>query len=279
MNKDMSIGIIGGTGSMGRWFSDFFSSAGYNVMISGRKTEITGDQIAEKCKVVILSVPLDAAVEIAGNLGPKLGREQLLMDFCSLKESIVKKMLDSTQADVIGAHPLFGPYTESIKGQNVALCPGRGEASLKWLEKELTGKGAVVTIIDPVEHDRNMAVIQGLTHFLAICMGGTLKRLNMDAAKVFSCATPVFRINHDLIGRLFAQDLDLYRSIINKNKHFGEVLDVFMSAVQEGQSSILSGNDHNGLLYLENIREFFNESSRNSLEESNKLINAIYSEE
>lgn len=278
MNRDMSIGIIGGTGSMGRWFSDFFSSAGYNVMVSGRKTEITGDEIAEKCKVVILSVPLDAAVEIAENIGPKLGRDQLLMDFCSLKERIVKKMLDSTQADVAGAHPLFGPYTESIKGQNVALCPGRGEAGLKWFEKELKGKGAVVTVIDPVEHDRNMAVVQGLTHFLAICMGDTLKRLNMDAAKVLSCATPVFRINNNLIGRLFAQDLDLYRNIINKNKYFGEALDVFMSAVRDGQNAILSGNDNKGLLYLENIREFFIESSRNSLEESNKLINALYGE-
>jgi hypothetical protein len=33
------------------------------------------------------------------------------------------------------------------------------------------------------------------------------------------------------------------------------------------------------LLYLENIREFFIESSGNSLEESNRLINALYGEE
>lgn len=279
MNRDISIGIIGGTGSMGKWFSDFLSQNGHRVLVSGRKTEITASDIVKNCDVIILSVPLDAAVEIAENIGPRLGRDQLLMDFCSLKETIVKKMLDNTQADVIGAHPLFGPYTESIKGQNVILCPGRGETSLKWLEKELTGRGAVVTVIDPVEHDRQMAVVQGLTHFLAICMGSTLKKLNLDAAKAFSFATPVFRINHNLIGRLFAQDLDLYRSIINKNKYFDEVLDVFLSEVREGQSSILSGNDHKGLLYLENIREFFIESSRNSLEESNKLINALYGEE
>jgi prephenate dehydrogenase len=279
MNKKISIGIIGGTGSMGRWFSDFFSDAGYKVMISGRKTKKTGAYIAKNCDVVILSVPLYAAVELAESIGPLLCRDQLLMDFCSLKETIVKKMLDNTEADVVGTHPLFGPYTDSIKNQNVILCRGRGDARLRWLKNELSGKGAVVTVLDPEEHDRQMAVVQALTHFMTICMGRTLQKMNMKNDTAHSCSTPVFRINHDLIGRLFAQDLELYRTIINENRHFSEVLDVFLSVVREGKSSILSGNNHKGLLYLENIREFFIESSRNCLEESNRIINALYGEE
>jgi len=168
MSKGISIGIIGGTGSMGRWFRDFFSDAGHMVLVSGRKTETTYTDIIRECVVVILSVPLDAAIEISGQIGPLMRKDQLLMDLCSLKEAVVKNMLGNTQAGVIGTHPLFGPFTESIKGQNVIICEGRGAYWLKWLEDEYTSKGAVVSLMDPALHDRHMAIVQGLTHFLSI---------------------------------------------------------------------------------------------------------------
>lgn len=276
MSKGISIGIIGGTGSMGQWFRKYFSDAGYMVLVSGRKTEITYTDIINECDVVILSVPLGAVIAISGQIGPLLRKDQLLMDLCSLKEAALKNMLDNTEADVIGTHPLFGPFTDSIKGQNVILCPGRGERQLKWLENEYISKGASVTVMDPSVHDRHMAVVQGLTHFLTICMGRTLQKMNMDAGSALSCSTPVFRINYDLIGRLFAQDLDLYKSIINNNKYFNDVFEVFLSSVYEGKSALLSGHDDGGSLYLENIREFFRDSCEEALKESNKIIDALY---
>jgi len=263
---------------MGRWFGDFFSDAGYMVLVSGRKTEITYTDIIKECDVVILSVPLDAVNAISGQIGPLLRKDQLLMDLCSLKEAALKNMLDNTEAEVIGTHPLFGPFTESIKGQNVILCQGRGEYWLKWLEDEYTTKGAVVSLMDPSVHDRHMAIVQGLTHFLAICMGRTLQKMNMNDNTARSCSTPVFKINYDLIGRLFAQDLGLYQSLISKNIYFSDVLDLFLSVVGEGRDSLLSGQDEKELLFLESVRDFFKDSCWDSLKESNKLINALYGE-
>jgi prephenate dehydrogenase len=132
--------------------------------------------------------------------------------------------------------------------------------------------------MEPSVHDRHMAVVQGLTHFLTICMGRTLQKINMDAVSALSCSTPVFRINYDLIGRLFAQDLGLYKSIINDNKHFNDVFEIFLSSVYEGKSALLSGGEDGGPAYLENIREFFKDSCKDALEESNKIINSLYSE-
>ncbi|MFH1976200.1 MAG: prephenate dehydrogenase/arogenate dehydrogenase family protein [Pseudomonadota bacterium] len=279
MSKGISIGIIGGTGCMGQWFRDFFSDAGHTVHISGRKTELTPADIARECDIVILSLPLDVAIAVSEEIGPLLGDAQLLMDFCSLKEKILKSMTGSTSAEVIGTHPLFGPFTDSIKGQNIILCPGRGEQWLKWLENEYISKGAFVTVMDPSVHDRHMAIVQGLTHFLTICMGRTLQKMNMNDNTALSCSTPVFKINYDLIGRLFAQDLGLYQNIISKNIHFSDVLDLFLSVVDEGRDSLLSGQDEKGLLFLESVRDFFKDSCRESLKESNKFINALYGEQ
>lgn len=262
---------------MGRWFKDFFSAAGHRVLVSGRTTDITYSDVAKECDVVVLSVPLDAAVSISKEIGPLMQNDQLLMDMCSLKEEILKSMLDSTKADVVGTHPLFGPFIDSIKGQNVILCPGRGERWLEWIENEYTARGAIVCVMDTVIHDRHMAVVQGLTHFTTICMARTLQKINMDAGSVLSCSTPVFKINHNLIGRLFAQDIDLYKSLINKNKHFKDVLEVFISAMDEGKTALLSGQDESGTLFMENIREFFKDSCEDALKESNKIISALYS--
>jgi len=279
MSKKISIGIIGGTGSMGQWFGKFFSDAGHTVFISGRKTELTPSDIVKKCEVVILSLPLDAAIAVSEEIGPLLGDTQLLMDICSLKEKILKSMTGSTSAEVTGSHPLFGPFMDSIKGQNVIMCPGRGEQWLKWLENEFVSKGAFVTVMNPSVHDRHMAIVQGLTHFLAICMGRTLQKMNMNNSTALSCSTPVFKINYDLIGRLFAQDIGLYQNLISRNIHFGNVLDLFLSSVDEGKNSLLSGQDEKGLLFLEDVRDYFKDSCLNSLKESNKIINVLYEEQ
>ena len=262
---------------MGRWFKDFFSRAGHSVLVAGRKTPVSPLDTAKKSDVVILSVPIEAALAYAEEIGPILSQDQLLMDLCSLKETILKSMLRFTQAQVVGTHPLFGPFTDSIKGQNIIVCPGRGTGWLKWLEDELRGKEAVVTRMDPVTHDRNMAVVQGLTHLLTVCMGRTLQKMNMSPDEAISCSTPVFRLKINLIGRLFSQDPGLYASLIGANRHVEDALATFMSAVDEAKESLLSGQEGRAVAFLDDIRGFLGDFCRDGLKESNKTLNAFYS--
>jgi len=275
--SNITIGIIGGTGNMGRWFKNFFSEAGHSVLISGRKTLLSPLDIAKKSDVVILSVPIDVAIRLSEEIGPILSQDQVLMDLCSLKETILKSMLHFTQAQVIGTHPLFGPFTDSIKRQNIIICPGRGTGWLKWLENELREKGAVVTRMDPVTHDRNMAVVQGLTHFLTVCMGRTLQKMNMPPDEVMFYSTPVFRLKINLIGRLFSQDPSLYASLIGENRHVEDVLATFMSIIGEAKESLLSGRKGGAKAYLDDIRSFLGGFCQDGLDESSKTLNALYS--
>jgi prephenate dehydrogenase len=275
MNK-ITIGIIGGSGGMGRWLNRFFSGNGHRVMISGRTTELTYRDLSVSSDIVILSVPIDAALTICGEIGPVLKPDQLLMDVCSLKERILARMLESTSAQVIGTHPLFGPFTDSIKKQNIIICPGRGNGWMEWVEAEFESRGGTVTRTDASTHDKNMAVVQGLTHLLTICMGRTLQKLNFspDDATVFS--TPIFKSKLDLVGRLFALDLELYQSLIGKNRYTKDVLEVFLSALDEGKEALMSGQDENGTEYLESIRGFLGPFCKNALAESNTLLSALY---
>ncbi|MCF8069726.1 MAG: prephenate dehydrogenase/arogenate dehydrogenase family protein [Desulfobacterales bacterium] len=276
MSNGFTIGIIGGTGEMGRWFEKFFTEAGHTVLVAGRKTEITHGDVAQQSDIVIISVPIGVDVEIAKQVGPMLKPDQLLMDFSSLKEDIVNAMYEHSKAEVIGTHPLFGPSTESIKGQNVALCPARGSKWLAFLEELLNNKGAVSTRMTPERHDRNMAVIQSLTHFLTVCLGRTMQKMDLTPDEARFCATPVFRINFDLVGRLFAQDLSMFSKIIGKNRHARDVLGIFKDAIDESKALLLTDNNGSGVEFMESIHGFLGDACEESLKSSNHIFNVLY---
>jgi prephenate dehydrogenase len=282
MDKDQKksaidkIGIIGGNGSMGGWFKNFFEHLHYDVMVSDIGTEITNRQLAGECRVVILSTPIDAAIEIASDIGPFLKKEQILMDFCSQKEDIVNAMLKYSQSEVVGIHPMFGPFTDSIRAQNIVLCHGRGEFGFFWIKNVFSGAGAEVTQFDPVDHDRHMALVQGLTHFITICMARTLQKMDLHPNEAFSVSTPIFRINSDIMGRLFAQDPDLYTTLVGENKYVNDVLALFTESFEETKSSLIKGRHEQGVDFIKNIGVFLGDYRKIALERSNEFLNILF---
>lgn len=270
------IGIIGGKGSMGKWFHGFFRDQGYEVLISDLGTSITNGDISRECDVVILSTPIEEAVKIAGQIGPGLKVSQIFMDFCSQKEDIVKAMVVHSRAEVVGTHPMFGPFTASIKGQNIILSRGRGEKGFDWIRSVFSTAGARVTELDGTDHDRHMALVQGLTHFNTICMARVLQKMNRHPKDVFSISTPIFRINSDLMGRLFAQDSDLYTTLIGGNKYLKEVLSLFLESLEEGKDAFVRGDHQSGVDFIQEISEFIGEYKEEALNRSNEFLDILF---
>lgn len=278
MNNEIRIGIIGGKGSMGRWFEAYFKQDGHQVLIADIDTELSVTALAVQCDLVLISTPVKQAVLIARQVGPLMQSHQLLMDICSLKETIVQSMLASTDAEVIGTHPMFGPFTHDIRGQNVILCPARCSQWKKRLETLFTKHGAHVSYMEAATHDKHMAVAQGLTHFLNVCMGKTLQALNIVPEKAMHYSTPIFRLNLDLIGRLFAQDLELYATLIGENQYVGEVLETFQTAMHETKGKLLGAEKTHGIEFMEQIQSFMGDFCQKGLEESSNALQALWKE-
>jgi len=231
-------GIIGGTGRMGRLFAEVFRRAGYEVMVSGRSTKVTGHDIARECDLVMVSVPIRDTVRVIEEIAPLLKKGQLLCDLTSLKAGPVKAMLKS-EADVIGLHPMFGPTVASLKKQTIIACPARAsEATVQALLDLFRNEGAICTITDPDEHDRAMAVVQGLTHFVTLCMAESIRRLSIDIEKTRAFYSPVYQIELGLVGRLLSQDPELYGSILMENPYVPGVLAACRSSVQDLQEIV-----------------------------------------
>ncbi len=238
----MKAGIIGGTGKMGRFFTPVFERAGYEVMVSGRSTPLTNADLAEQCDLVIVSVPIHDAVRVIEEITPVLTRGQVLCDFTSLKRDQVAAMLKS-RAQVIGLHPLFGPTVPSLRHQTIIVCPARaGEKTVNSLVSIFTREGAQCTVTSPEQHDRMMAVVQGLTHFVTLCMAESVRRLGVDIESTKAFTSPVYQLELSLVGRLLSQDPSLYADILQQNPYVPEVLSACTKSAETLTRIVASGD-------------------------------------
>jgi len=220
-DKDIEIGIVGGHGKMGRWFHRYFQELGYRVFVADLDTEITAKELAQRCDVLIVAVPLQHTVEVVRNIGHLVRADALLMDIASLKSEVLRTMLEVSSSSVIGTHPLFGPGEPNITGQTVVVCPGRGHEWQDWLNTVFLESGAQVEVVAPEVHDFYMAVVQGLTHFTTLVLALTIDSLGMDLKSLKRFATPAFHRRLMEISHLLNQDADLYAAMPMLNSTYG----------------------------------------------------------
>lgn len=235
------IGIIGGTGGIGKWFADFFIRQGYTVHVSGRSSGMAPDQMAGACPVVIVSVPIKETRGVIEMVGPHMPKDSLLADFTSLKGDPVKSMLDSSVSEVIGLHPLFGPGETSLFGQNIVLCPARGEHWLPWLKTMFEKDGARLIEAMPEEHDEMMALIQGLNHLDTALFGITLKESGIAMNKLHRFSTPIFNSRLDHLDKIFSNPR-LYAAILTFNSHLRKFIDIYQKNMAVLVSIIEAGD-------------------------------------
>jgi prephenate dehydrogenase len=231
--NDIHVGIIGGTGGMGRIFADLFRQEGYMVHVSGRTRGPDMPAMAEICQVVVVSVPIGVTVEIIKQIGPHMKQDALLMDLTSLKAEPIKAMLQSSSCEVIGLHPLFGPDVDNIAGCTVVLCPARTERWLDWTKGILTKHGAIVVETTPDRHDELMALVQVLNHVNSITMGMVLSEWGVDLAELQRFATPMFTAKLDIIKEIFTNNPRLYAEIIALNPHTNQIIEFYRRIVSD----------------------------------------------
>jgi chorismate mutase/prephenate dehydrogenase len=270
-----SVAIIGGRGAMGRCLADLFGDLGHAVMVADLSTPLSSEDAAAVADVVVISVPIDATVDVVRRLGPLLRADALLADVTSVKVGPMTAMLESFAGSVVGTHPLFAPSVHSLQGQRVVLCRGRGDEWFRWLETMLHARGLVLMEATPAAHDQAMAIVQVLVHFATEVMGQTLARLKTDLGETLRFTSPVYLMELIMTARHFAQSPDLYASIQMSNPGTHEVTEAFARAAEELQR-VVAEKDHDEFQRQFNeVREFFGSFTTQALEQSSYLIDRL----
>jgi chorismate mutase/prephenate dehydrogenase len=208
-----SIVIIGGNGQMGRLFGRLFTLSGYRVKTLETQDWPNAEQILADAGLVIVSVPIHITEQVIKKL-PPLPTECILLDLASIKEVPMQAMLASHSGPVLGLHPMFGPDVASLAKQVIVYCDGRQPEAYQWLLQQLQVWGATLHHTDPQEHDQNMAFIQALRHFTTFAYGLNLSKEQVDLSELLALSSPIYRLELAMVGRLFAQDAQLYADII-----------------------------------------------------------------
>lgn len=182
---------------------------------------------------VVLAVPVQAMAQVAADIAPHLGADTLVMDVASVKIGPCAAMRDALPAatPILGTHPLFGPQSAKtgMKGLKVALCPVQHvdakqvDCIRQFLEQKL---GLQVFESTPKQHDRDMAMAQGLTHLVAKVLH-QMKPLPNDLTTL-SFDHLVKAMN------LVSGDSDaLFRAIEQENPYSAKVRDDFFALTEK----------------------------------------------
>ena len=245
----MKVAIIGGAGKMGRWFADFLLKDGKEVVISGRNrarlleagqqlgVEIASDNVAavNSADVVLLAVSIDSFEEVVKQISPHIKPEQIVIDVTSIKEIPVATLHKYIKTGmVLGAHPLFGPGARSIANQNFILTPTNEaeEALAHKVRDYLEARKAKVSLMTPHEHDDMMAIILGLSHFIAIVSADTLLSSNrMKKIEAFGGIT--YKVLLTLVESVLTEDPELYASLQMSLPNVTEIEELFQKRAKE----------------------------------------------
>ena len=212
--KPRRVTVIGGHGQMGRFFVEQLLSSGHYVDILGRDGWDNAPQLLGEADLVIVSVPIEQTVAIIKKAANYLGASTTLVDVTSIKTPIVRAMLDRHSGPVLGLHPMFGPKTNSLLAQNVVVCPGRQQSAYQWFLDFIESKGGKLIWSTPEEHDRMMTIVQAIRHFFTFGLGAFLAEEEIDLSRTLDFATPPYRMQLDLVRRLFAGNASLYLNLM-----------------------------------------------------------------
>lgn len=255
--RPVRVGIIGGTGQMGSFFRQVFLRAGWEVAVRGRTGDEPLDRFLDPCDIVMIAVPIRATIRVIEEVAPLLRDDQLLCDLTSIKTGPVRAM-EQSKAAVIGLHPMFGPGVETLQGQTIIVTPASApEERYGPMVRVFSDEGARITVTTPEHHDRMMAIVQGLTHALTLCMADTMRRQQVDIEEMLTYTSPIYRIHLGLIGRLLSQDAGLYGDMLQMNPAVGPVLADCEEAMQNLRAAVGSGDpDRFSRIFLENAAKY-----------------------
>lgn len=274
MEKNPTIGIIGGRGRMGKLFADFFKERGLKVLISDIGTKLTNKNVAQDSDITIIAVPINKTEEIIKKTLPHIRKNSAIMDLTSIKGPAVKAMLKGN-CEVLGMHPMFGA-SNPIPGQTIILCPTKKSGFWsKWMTNFLGKNQIAIENMSVQEHDKIMNIAQGLIHFVEITFADSLRQTKIPIKELFKFTGKASELKVQLAARILDQDPDLYGNIQIKNPHALKSLKLFQKSVDK-LIRIVEKKDLNAFKkYFLNNREYFGNYTKEAYKDSSYLIGKL----
>ncbi len=177
---------------------------------------------------VIVSVPVDVAIELLPNVLDKVGDNTIVFEVGSTKYPICQAIANHPKRrNFIATHPIAGTEFSGpsaairglFQGKTNIICEVE-KTTFKLQEKALklfTSMGMRIRYMDPKSHDKHIAYVSHLSHISSFMLGKTVINKEKDEQDIFDMAgsgfestvrlaksspamwTPIFKQNKDQV--------------------------------------------------------------------------------
>ncbi|MDE1843246.1 MAG: prephenate dehydrogenase/arogenate dehydrogenase family protein [Thaumarchaeota archaeon] len=221
MKKKMA--VIGAEGQMGKWFSKYFLDKGYDIIGYDSEKEILNKSITKAQSLVgailtadyvILCIPVKRTPETIRLIAKEMKRDSYLIDISSLKTktaAALSKIPD--KVNPICIHPMFGPGTKKLKGQNIISIPIRDAKKEMAVAKSLFEEANFVQI-DATEHDKKIAMVLGMPHLVNLALANIFAK-EENFSLVEKMAGTTFKAQKFLTTGIMTEPQELIETIIS----------------------------------------------------------------
>ena len=246
------VGIVGNAGAYGRWLSTFLQEQ-MGLEVIGRDpagdTTRSPRELALQADVLVFSAPIRQSIALINEYVAAAGGDEsgkLWLDLTSIKQAPVEAMLRS-RAEVVGLHPMAAPpKISSLKGRVLAVCPARITRWEPWLDAFLRALEADWVRLEPLAHDRAMALVQGLVHASHMTQGRVLQALAAEAGGMpllQALRTVGYELDLTVTGRILSGNPAIYEDIQFGNPHVMPVLRALADATSQLVDHVAEGSE------------------------------------
>ena len=253
---------IAGVGLIGASFGLALREAGFDGDLIGvsspeavraglRKGAITRaaslSEAAKEADLIYLAQPVDRILTTLQQLGDLVRPDTLVTDAGSTKQAIVAKAIQHlSPAQFLGGHPMAGKESRGAEAADAALFRGRpyvltpttpeNEAA-RYFKLWLSRIGAEIIELNPIEHDRTVALTSHLPQLVSTALAITLARAqNTYAEQIFGPGLLD-------MTRLAMSSADLWMAILRTNREpVVAALDAFRAVLTNLQEAHESDN-------------------------------------
>ncbi|MDR3211097.1 MAG: prephenate dehydrogenase [Planctomycetota bacterium] len=184
------------------------------------------------CDIVVFAVPLDSLAAVVREAVTSIRPGALVLDVTSVKTRPVEILssLVPEHADLLATHPLFGPQSgkNGIAGLRIALCPVRITPELYYRVCDFLTERLHLLVLktDPDSHDREMARVQAMTHF----MSRALREIGVPPSQM---ATRAYEKLQEFTSIVLSDSWDLFLTIQKGNPYAVELRRRFLAELTD----------------------------------------------
>ncbi|MBC7661523.1 MAG: prephenate dehydrogenase/arogenate dehydrogenase family protein [Chitinophagaceae bacterium] len=259
--------IIGGLGRMGKWFSQYFQSIGFQVSINDINADDIPDSYARhvdlkkdlnRYEIILLACPLTEAAALLQTLAEQKP-QGMIIETSSLKSPIIPvlKTLQAEGLKIASIHPMFGPDTDLLLDKNILICKAEGLCSNEAATLYFHSTSANLVTIDLQSHDEIMLSTLGLAHLINLLFGITLSEQNISVKDGRETGGATFLHQTHSAEALLSENHELYFDIQALNPHRSKLYEDLQKVLSKLTNLVETGDRSGFLALFDKTRHYF----------------------